>query len=98
MSSHHYVKEAQEPALLVADALADDHLLSLLEWSPVVLAASQALPKVASWGIRVDVVFFDPLAYNESVVFHVSDHVGSAVVIETSTGLADAAITYLRRK
>jgi hypothetical protein len=98
MSSHHFVKEGQEPALLVVDAIADDHLLSLLEWSPLVLASAEAAEKVASWGVRVDAVFVDGPAHNESVVLEAIVHAGPAAVVEITNGLPDAVYAYLRKK
>ncbi|HMR17693.1 MAG TPA: thiamine diphosphokinase [Sphingobacterium sp.] len=59
MSSHHIVRENQEPALLVAswDALDHEHLGQLLEWSPTVITDVQHVDHLLAWGIKVDVVF-----------------------------------------
>jgi hypothetical protein len=57
MSSHHFVKEQQEPALLILDPSASYKTISpLLEWSPTVLVAEMAVNTVLSWGIKVDVI------------------------------------------
>ncbi|KEO73366.1 hypothetical protein [Anditalea andensis] len=57
MSSHHFVKEQQEPALLILDTSATYESISpLLEWSPTVLVAEMAVDTVLSWGIKVDVI------------------------------------------
>jgi thiamine pyrophosphokinase len=58
MSSHHIVKEDQEPALLIADAdaVSFDIVQQLLEWSPTVVVLANALEKVLGWGIKLDVV------------------------------------------
>ncbi len=56
MSSHHFVKEGQEPALFIADALSLTLVEPLLEWAPLVVVTDQALDKILSWGIKVDVV------------------------------------------
>lgn len=58
MSSHHIVREDQEPALLIADAHAVpfEILQQLLEWSPTVLVVEKALQEVITWGIKIDVV------------------------------------------
>ncbi|MEJ1241101.1 hypothetical protein WBG78_23340 [Chryseolinea sp. T2] len=98
MSSHHFVKEGQEPALFVVDAIADDHLMSLLEWSPLVIVTGEAMLKVASWGIRVDVIVLDSLAHNESVVNDTVAHVGHADIIDGSAGQAKAVLSYLRSR
>lgn len=56
MSSHHFVKEQQEPALLIlhADDYDFDLVSEILEWSPTVVVAQHALDKVLSWGIKID--------------------------------------------
>jgi len=58
MSSHHVVREKQEPALLILD-LADfdeEHLGQLLEWSPTVLVTDQSAEKLYSLEIKFDVL------------------------------------------
>lgn len=61
MSSHHIVREKQEPALLIMaiDAFDEEYLGQLLEWSPTVLVPAYLAEKVASMGIKIDVVFAD---------------------------------------
>lgn len=58
MSSHHFVKEDQEPALLIldADAIPFEKVQELLEWSPLVIVSQTALEKVQDWGIKIDVL------------------------------------------
>ena len=43
MSSHHFVKEGQEPALLIMDALSLALIEPLLEWAPQVIVCENAL-------------------------------------------------------
>lgn len=66
MSSHHIVREKQEPALIIAngEACSMNLLNQLLEWSPFVVVLDGAIERVLSLGIKVDVVFgdFDDLA------------------------------------
>jgi len=56
MSSHHFVKELQEPALLIADGEPCKLALleSLLEWSPLVVALDGAFEKLVRLGVKVD--------------------------------------------
>jgi thiamine pyrophosphokinase len=56
MSSHHVVREKQEPALLVLglDNFADELLGQLLEWSPTVIATEQTAEKLNTYGIKID--------------------------------------------
>lgn len=59
MSSHHIIRENQEPALLVIDieALSEESLGQLLEWSPIVLTTDTNVDFFLSRGIKMDVVF-----------------------------------------
>lgn len=58
MSSHHFVKEDQEPALLIIHptAISFEKIQELLEWSPTVVVDEKAIPIVQRWGIKIDVV------------------------------------------
>lgn len=71
MSSHHFVKENQEPALIIANGLpCDESLLGqLLEWSPYVIVLDGALDRVMSLGIKFDVLLgdFDRLEANQEL-------------------------------
>ncbi|SHM37651.1 hypothetical protein SAMN04488057_101258 [Cyclobacterium lianum] len=61
MSSHHFVKEQQEPALLILDTeqLSFSRLESLLEWVPTVIVSQDAVFKTISWGIKIDLIIAD---------------------------------------
>ncbi len=61
MSSHHIVKEKQEPALLIANgaACSSELLEELLEWSPFVVVLDGAIDRVLQLGIKVDVLLGD---------------------------------------
>jgi thiamine pyrophosphokinase len=56
MSSHHIVREKQEPALLVLglDNFPEELLGQLLEWSPTVIATAQTAENLVSRGIKID--------------------------------------------
>lgn len=58
MSSHHVVREAQEPALLILDPeyLSDPELAPLLEWSPTIIAMADTLAPLIKGGLKVDMV------------------------------------------
>jgi len=56
MSSHHFVKEGQEPALFILEPLSFQLAGPLLEWAPLVLVSDNALAEVLHWGIKIDVV------------------------------------------
>lgn len=61
MSSHHFVKEKQEPALIIAngESCSNELLNQLLEWSPYILVLDGALDRVLARGIKVDAVLGD---------------------------------------
>lgn len=61
MSSHHIVRDDQEPALIIANgASCNEELLGqLLEWSPLVIVLDSAIERVIDLNIKVDVVLGD---------------------------------------
>jgi thiamine pyrophosphokinase len=61
MSSHHIVREKQEPALIIAngESCSSELLGQLLEWSPFVVVLDSAIHRVISLGIKVDVLLGD---------------------------------------
>jgi thiamine pyrophosphokinase len=73
MSSHHIVRDDQEPALIIANgaACSTELMGQLLEWSPLVIVLDSAIDRVIELGIKVDVLLgdfdrgFDPEYYRE---------------------------------
>ncbi|WP_417354226.1 thiamine diphosphokinase [Flavobacterium sp.] len=61
MSSHHIVRDDQEPALIIANGAACSKELmgQLLEWSPLVIVLDNAIERVMELGIKVDVLLGD---------------------------------------
>ncbi len=57
MSSHHIVREKQEPALIIAngESCSEELLGQLLEWSPFIVVLDHAIYRVLELGIKVDV-------------------------------------------
>ncbi|MEX2512219.1 MAG: thiamine pyrophosphokinase [Cyclobacteriaceae bacterium] len=62
MSSHHFVKEQQEPALLILETtdIKFKQVADLLEWAPSVIVTQNTVFKALSWGIKVDLILADP--------------------------------------
>lgn len=60
MSSHHFVREGQEPALLILEPTSYSDAEGLLEWAPLVVVTELALDEVLLWGIKIDVVVARP--------------------------------------
>lgn len=73
MSSHHIVRDDQEPALIIANGApcSEELLGQLLEWQPLVVVLDAAIERVLPLGIKVDVLLgdfdrdFDPERYRE---------------------------------
>src|SRR5688572_24618722 len=65
MSSHHFVREGQEPALVILDALTFDIAAPLLEWAPLVIVAQRAVDDVLLWSIKMDVVLAEEKSVQE---------------------------------
>lgn len=59
MSSHHIVRENQEPALLVEDyhAISSEYIGQILEWSPTIITDTVSLDYFLSQEIKVDVLY-----------------------------------------
>jgi thiamine pyrophosphokinase len=73
MSSHHIVRDDQEPALIIAngETCSMDLLNQLLEWSPFIIVLDSAIDRVLQLDIKVDVLLgdfdrdFDAYSYKE---------------------------------
>jgi thiamine pyrophosphokinase len=89
MSSHHIVREKQEPALLVLglDHFPDEMLGQLLEWSPTVITTADTADNLASRGIKID-----------WIITNGKEDIAQSDVKLMSTGddnLTDAALKFL---
>jgi thiamine pyrophosphokinase len=73
MSSHHIVRDDQEPALIIANGASCSFELlgQLLEWAPIVVVLDNAIERVLQLDIKIDVLLgdfdddFDPEIYKE---------------------------------
>ena len=73
MSSHHIVRDDQEPALIIANGAecSNELLGQLLEWSPIVIVLDNAIERVLQLDIKIDVLLgdfdgdFNPEIYKE---------------------------------
>jgi len=59
MSSHHIVRENQEPALLIEDLflIDEEDLGQLLEWSPTIVIEEETTDLLVARGYKFDIVF-----------------------------------------
>jgi thiamine pyrophosphokinase len=57
MSSHHIVRDEQEPALCIVhpEVIQQERLGNLLEWSPVVIVIEEALTPILQSGVKIDI-------------------------------------------
>ena len=85
MSSHHIVREKQEPALYIhrLGDFDEEYLGQLLEWSPTLLVHASEYEKVLSLGLKVDVVFNpevdDEIQESTKVVNTLHDDIGGVL-------------------
>jgi hypothetical protein len=93
MSSHHFVKEGQEPALLILEATNYSDAEGMLEWAPLVIVTEVALEEVLLWGIKIDVVIARP----ESEAKLTSELAAQAPIKIVSAGhdLVEASLFFL---
>lgn len=78
MSSHHIIREKQEPALLIMnmEGFHYENLGQLLEWSPTVIVDEAMFEVVDSLGIKIDGVVSKNLSYAvqpQTVIIHTED-------------------------
>ncbi|MEQ9297645.1 MAG: hypothetical protein RIF33_03735 [Cyclobacteriaceae bacterium] len=96
MSSHHIIRDEQEPALLVLDPLAieREHLDGLLEWSPTLLVTEQHVHTLLDWGIKVDQV----LAVPNSSLLKTKRELFDVIGLSKGKSALDEALAFLLRK
>jgi thiamine pyrophosphokinase len=77
MSSHHIVREKQEPALLVlsTEHFSDELFGQLLEWSPTIIATGLMAEKLHSEGIKVDWILTNEHTdfQSDAKILHIGD-------------------------
>jgi thiamine pyrophosphokinase len=95
MSSHHIVREAQEPALFLYTENYSFHeqLGDLLEWSPVVICTENSLGTALQNGIKVDVILC-PKEF-VSIAEALTQHQQPIKIIATKEDSLTATLTYL---
>lgn len=96
MSSHHIIRDEQEPALLVLDPLAieREHLDGLLEWSPTLLVTEAHISTLLDWGIKVDRV----LAKSGSALLSTKQKLYDVIDQPNGNSSVDAGLSFLLQK
>ncbi|EMR01067.1 hypothetical protein [Cesiribacter andamanensis] len=99
MSSHHIVRDEQEPALLLwqPGQLSFAQAGQLLEWSPRVVVHQQALAEALAWGIKLDAVWAASLE-QDTVVQQVAHQQPVAVLPLPAKDPLQGVIAWLRNK
>jgi len=97
MSSHHIVRDKQEPALLLAtpEACSFEQASQLLEWSPVVMALPEALPEALSWQIKLDIAL---LSSTSSISSSDLEFQQPIQILQPSGNLLSFALSHLAEK
>ncbi len=93
MSSHHIVRENQEPALFIAnpDCLVDEYLNQILEWSPTIITLAEHYESLKAREIKIDVVL-DNLGLKPNIL---EEHI---TLIPYSGPYIEPLIAYLQEK
>ena len=73
MSSHHIIREKQEPALLVLglDNFEDELLGQLLEWSPTLIVTADTAERLNAFGIKYDALIGDDLVDTQADIKYI---------------------------
>jgi len=89
MSSHHIVREKQEPALFILNIenFDEEYLGQLLEWSPTILVAETEVAKVLSMGIKIDCVLT-----SQTEISYQQEHVKTLLA---GNNMLETALKYL---
>lgn len=95
MSSHHFVKEGQEPALFIQHAVSHRLIEPLLEWAPLVIVAGSVIEEVLVWGIKIDVVLTDHMA--DELSLRLADQMPVRIIeFESEPGIQTALYHFLK--
>ncbi|MDM1296039.1 thiamine diphosphokinase [Sphingobacterium sp. N143] len=85
MSSHHIVRENQEPALLIEDLflVGEEDFGQLLEWSPTIVIEEKSIDILEARGYKFDIVFtqgsINQAQENLKVITYQTDFLRSAI-------------------
>jgi thiamine pyrophosphokinase len=98
MSSHHIVRDNQEPALLVLNAnkTSFDIIEELLEWNPAIIVHESEIDLFLLKGIKMDGVLFEENQRSE--VFEKINNQLPVHLISYSSNLIERAFSFLKDK
>lgn len=92
MSSHHVVREKQEPALIIHDLVRfnEEVLGQLLEWTPTIITNDQCARMLIEQGIKIDVLISHTAAWQEQSHVH--------LIQDEQKSFLDLSLAYLLSK
>jgi len=99
MSSHHIVRDNQEPALLVLEAsqIAFEVIEELLEWSPSIIVHESQIELFLFRGIKIDAVIFEE-ANRDEIIEKVKDQLPVHLLGYQSESPLTRALAFLQEK
>ncbi|HEY5824524.1 MAG TPA: hypothetical protein VIT44_09170 [Cyclobacteriaceae bacterium] len=99
MSSHHIVRDNQEPALLVLEAsqIAFEVIEELLEWSPSIIVHESQIELFLFRGIKIDAVIFEE-AHQTEVIEKIKDQLPVHLLSYASESPLARALSFLQEK
>jgi hypothetical protein len=93
MSSHHFVKEGQEPALFILGPAMLSDLHPVLEWSPLVIVHETMLDAALQWAIKIDVVVTEK---DTECLTDQLDVQGPVKILTTEKSTLETVVRYLK--
>lgn len=98
MSSHHIVRDEQEPALILhrLGDFPESTLQSLLEWSPTVLCCQPVIEQFTSMGYKLDVALVN-LIHHDRYKEHLSHQFPVKILTSSNNDFLNTALDTLDR-
>ena len=99
MSSHHIVRDNQEPALVVLEAsqIAFEVIEELLEWSPSIIVYESQIELFLFQGIKIDAVIFKE-SHRDEIIEKIKDQLPVHLLGYQSESPLARALSFLQEK
>lgn len=97
MSSHHFVKDKQEPALLILGKteMDEESIGQLLEWSPSIWISENSLEEALRLGIHIDGIFYTNPLQKEYINEQLAAFLTLEYVLIEKENLLSSILNYL---
>jgi thiamine pyrophosphokinase len=98
MSSHHIVRDNQEPALILLDgeSLIYSIVQDFLEWSPAIIVNESLVDEVLQWGIKIDTVLCDSKNLN-AIEEKMKDQIPVKIVVSNENNAVETILRFLQQ-